>query len=71
MNPIGIIFIIIGLFAFAGGLFDWDWFMNHSKARFFVRIIGRTGARIFYCILGLGSTTVGILAIYNIIDTSK
>ena len=49
-----------GLFAILAGLFtifcaakDFDWFMNHHKARFFVNIFGRDGARVFYGILGV------------------
>ena len=33
-------------------IMDYDWFMNHRKAKFFVNIFGRIGTRIFYIILG-------------------
>lgn len=42
-----------GAFTVLGAVMDWDWFMNSRRARFFVMIFGRTGARIFYGILGL------------------
>ncbi|MDD3149170.1 MAG: immunity 17 family protein [Candidatus Riflebacteria bacterium] len=49
-----------GMFAIFAGVFtifcaasDFDWFMNNHKARFFVNILGRNGARVFYGILGL------------------
>lgn len=48
------------LFAFACGVFviaaaalDWDWFFNNWRARFFVRLFGRDGARLFYAALGI------------------
>jgi immunity protein 17 of polymorphic toxin system len=48
------------LFAYAAGAFvivaailDWDWFFRDWRARFFVNIFGRNGARVFYGVLGL------------------
>jgi small neutral amino acid transporter SnatA (MarC family) len=48
-----VIFALWGLFGMAGGLFNWDWFMTGRKARLISRVLGRTGARIFYVLLGL------------------
>jgi hypothetical protein len=46
--------LLIGLFAICGGAFNWDWFMEHRKAAFITLLFGgRTGARIFYIVLGL------------------
>lgn len=52
--------ILLVIFGFLGGIFsivgavaDWDWFMNNSRARIFVQLFGRMGARIFYIVLGL------------------
>lgn len=42
-----------GAFTIVGAVMDWNWFMNSRRARFFVAIFGRTGARIFYILLGL------------------
>ena len=41
-----------GVFSICGGVFDWDWFMDHRKAQFFVGLLGRTGTRIFYIPVG-------------------
>lgn len=54
----------IGAFSLAGAVMDWDWFMNSSRAAFFVKIMGRKGARIFYGLLG--AALVGF-AIYGAI----
>jgi len=51
-----------GGFSLAGAIFDWDWFINSRRARLFVSIFGRTGARIFYGILGLFLIGLGIFA---------
>lgn len=51
-----------GGFSLAGAIFDWDWFMNNRRARFFVSIFGRTGARIFYGGLGLFLIGLGLFA---------
>lgn len=61
MNPDGLLLIAIGSFAISGAFFDWEWFMNHHKARFLTAIFGRTGARTFYCLLGSGLVIFGML----------
>ncbi|MEP6986192.1 MAG: immunity 17 family protein [Chloroflexota bacterium] len=56
-----IVIILIGLFSILGGLLNWDWFMNNWRARFFVNILGRNGARLFYVGLGMFLIVVGII----------
>ncbi len=51
--------ILVGLFTIAGAVFNWDWFMGHWKARLFVHLFGRNGARCFYGILGLVIVVLG------------
>ena len=58
---IGLLMIVGGIFSICGACFDWDWFMTARKARFFVAILTRTGARIFYLLLGFGLIVVGLL----------
>jgi hypothetical protein len=40
-------------------LADWNWFFAHPRARFFVDILGRGGARLFYAVLGSALLFVG------------
>ncbi len=68
MKYSGFILAAIGLFSAAGGLFDWDWFMNHRKAAFFVKIFTRTGARVFYCALGAVLAALGFLIAFGVIE---
>ena len=68
MNASGIILVLIGLFSIVCSVFDFEWFMNHRKARFFVKIFTRNGARIFYAILGLVISTIGILLFFQVIQ---
>lgn len=68
MNPFGLIFVGIGLFSLCGAWFNWDWFMTARKARFFVTVFGRTGARIFYGLLGSAFVVAGILALLGVIE---
>ncbi|MFH1230443.1 MAG: immunity 17 family protein [Planctomycetota bacterium] len=56
-----------GVFAICGAAFDWEFFMNHRKARFFIRLFGRTGARIFYGLLGIILVVIGVLIAIGII----
>ena len=60
MNTLpAIAIILIGLLSVLGAALDWDWFIANRKVRIFVRLLGRTGARILYVILG------GVLMAYG------
>ncbi len=67
LNAMGLFFIVVGLIAICGAGYDWDWFMNHRKTRFFVAVFKRTGARVFYMLLGGGMATVGVLLMLGVI----
>lgn len=41
-----------GLFIILASLLDWDFFFESKRAQFFVKKIGRSGARIMYSLLG-------------------
>jgi hypothetical protein len=49
---LGLLLVPIGLFAASGGIFGWSWFLENRRARLFVMLLGRTGARVFYGVLG-------------------
>lgn len=53
-----VLLIVAGGFSIAGGVSNWDWFMNARRAQLFVGLFGRNGARVFYVVLGL--TLIGI-----------
>jgi hypothetical protein len=71
MNPLGLLIVTPGLFCAAGGIFNWEWFMNHRKARFICAMLTRTGARIFYVLLGLGLVVLGTLITVGIVQDSS
>ncbi len=58
-NPESLIGIIVGLFAMICSYMDFDFFMNHHKARFFINLFGRNGTRAFYFALGFFLLIVG------------
>jgi hypothetical protein len=60
---LGIVCLVGGLIAIAGGLFNWDWFMDNPKAQGFVKQFGRSGARVFYCVLGLAFAGLGLFLV--------
>ncbi|MGH7264916.1 MAG: Imm17 family immunity protein [Candidatus Rokuibacteriota bacterium] len=62
----GLAVIAIGLFAAAGGVYNWGWFMNNSRARLVSMLLTRAGARIFYVVLGLGLVIVGVLVLLGV-----
>ncbi len=43
----------IGTFSVLGAWKNWDWFMNNRRARLVISLLGRTGARWFYALIGL------------------
>jgi hypothetical protein len=53
-------FMAAGLFSVAGGIFGWEWFLNNRKARLWVKLFGRGGARVFYVVLGLVIAGLGV-----------
>lgn len=57
---ISILIILAGLFSTAASYFNWDWYFNSRRARFFVQVFGRKGARIFYMVLGLFLVGMGV-----------
>ncbi|MBU0927268.1 MAG: immunity 17 family protein [Spirochaetes bacterium] len=69
MHYEGLILIAAGCFTAAGGLFDWDWFMGARKAEFFVKMLGRDGARVFYGALGGVLAIIGILILVGVIPS--
>ena len=50
---IPILTFFVGFFSVFCAVKDYNWFMNHRKAQFFVKLFGRNGARFFYILLGL------------------
>lgn len=60
-----IIIFLAGIFSILGGVFNWNWFMNNRRARFFVKVFGRGGARIFYIILGVVLLVLGVAAMFR------
>jgi len=66
MNLVGPLLFLIGGFSFSGGIFDWDWFMQTRKARGLVGVLGRTGARITYVILGILVMILGVLGAFDL-----
>jgi predicted small integral membrane protein len=67
MNPFGLIFIAMGSFVLIGAIGNWEWFMNHRKAKLVVKILTRKGARIFYGILGSVLIAFGVLILTSVI----
>ncbi|MFR3549464.1 MAG: immunity 17 family protein [Coprobacter sp.] len=50
---ISIFFACLGTLSICAAIANWDWFFNTNNGKIFVRLFKRTGARIFYIILGI------------------
>lgn len=61
----GLVIVALGLFTFGGGYYQWPWFMNNHKARFVVTVLSKTGARVFYMIVGAFFIFLGVLAMFS------
>lgn len=55
------IFIIgAGIFSIVSSILNFDFYFESRKARFFVSIFGRNGARVFYGMLGIFLVILGV-----------
>jgi hypothetical protein len=50
--------------------FDLPWFMNHRKAKFVASVLGVTGTRVFYGVVGAVALVMGILMAAGVIRES-
>ena len=57
----GLFLAAAGLFSIAGAVMNWNWFMLNRRARLFVTLFGRGGARVAYVIIGLVLIGMGVL----------
>ncbi len=61
-----IVMALIGVFCICGAVCSWDWFFENSRSRFFIRMFGRTGARIAYGVLGVLIVAMSVVsAVYR------
>ena len=56
----GLIAILFGIFTMVCAYKDYEWYMGNHKAKFFVNLLGRDGARAFYGVLGFIITLLGL-----------
>ncbi len=62
----GMFIIFAGIFSIFCAYKDYDWFMNNYRARPFVKLFGRDGARRFYIGLGIFIIVCGLaLTVYG------
>jgi len=67
-QPLALLLVAAGIFTLICGIGNWDWFMNHRKARAMTRLIGRPATRILYIVLGLIIAILGVLLAFGIVD---
>ena len=58
-----VLFNALGAFSLVAAVINMDWFFETSAAMSFVSKLGRTGARIFYGLLGIGLLICGSLGL--------
>ena len=70
MNFMGLILVAGGIFSIVCAALDFEWFMNHPKAKFMSSILSRNGARAFYIVLGLLLVVLGALITSGVIENA-
>lgn len=55
------IFVFLGFLSLLAALFNFEWYFRTSSARTFVHLLGRSGARIFYGLLGIALIACGVM----------
>lgn len=58
-----VLFNALGAFSIVAAIANFDWFFETSAAMTFVNKLGRTGARVFYGLLGIGLLVCGSLGL--------
>jgi len=71
MSLYGVLFMAAGGFTLACVVGDVDWFFNSRKAQTFVRLVGRTGARAFYGLLGLFLLGLGLASVLGLVRLER
>lgn len=66
----GLIFLMPGAISTLASLFNWDWFFSTKTASFFVDNLGRTGARVFYGVLGIALLIAAVMIIQSLVSQS-
>ncbi len=61
-----LLFIGSGIITILGAVLKWSFFVDNYKARFFKKILGETGMRIFYVISGGSMCVLGILMAFGV-----
>jgi hypothetical protein len=60
MNPVGVLFVLAGLFAISVATNNWNWFFSRQKSQALVILFGRDGARVFYGVAGAAVVVLGM-----------
>jgi hypothetical protein len=63
-----IFFMAVGIFSVLGAFFEWDFFFKNRRAVFVLNLLGKSGARIFYIVVGVILFSIAFLDMIDIID---
>ncbi len=63
-----ILFMAAGLFSILGAYFEWNFFYKNRKVQRIIRLFGKSGAKIFYIVIGLIIFSIALLDMIHVID---
>ena len=68
MDILALFFIVIGVLFLAVAIINWDWYFSRRRSQRMVDMVGRSGARLIYALVGLALTVAGALMETGVID---
>lgn len=68
---LGLMLLGAGILSICGAALNWDSLFESKKTQFFVKILGRNGARGFYGVLGVVVAVMGVLMALGLISAER
>ena len=68
MDILSLFMIVVGVLLIAVSLLNWDWYFSRRRSQRMVDMVGRSGARLIYALVGLALGVVGALMATGVID---
>ncbi len=65
---IQVLLVAFGVFSILGAYFEWNFFYTSKKMQRIIRLIGKSGAKIFYIVIGAILFILALLDMTHIID---
>lgn len=65
------VMLALGILILFAAITNWEWYFKQRRAQVMIKLMGRTGARIFYALLGLLFSGFGWMVLSGRIDINS